>query len=446
MVVQQRQGHAVGTGTGVTGTKKGAGPVASQMRSGRGNWHLLSESELTELCLALGVPPEQTGTMSKVGLIAALRTRLVMSKHRGDHGPISSRFERLPTPSYADSRVETQGSPARRGLGDASRSHTYRASGALGYTANSDSRSRHATRRSNLSTWKRSGHKRFDMTTEDLNDMEDTFRKQLHSEVKVEPGWMTEQLPSKANGTSEAENKLRWYENSVLEYGLQINSMVQQGLVGYASGAVAPVADNGEYPDPPDRNSSSNDVGCPSDLVAMQHSFAQLERRMADASMTIDDSCRAAAVGSTVDEMLQERDDKPTFEPAVGEAAQDGVLTSPESARSAVTQASSQSSEGAGTEPLEGFAPWLENGRNGNGVLDRHELESAVGTFLARRHGEDEEAWTNAARQLRQNAQRTMPTGRTPEAQDALRGGEEWAQRLRRDMPGLSINAQLREY
>eukprot|EP01043_Picozoa_sp_COSAG02_P010765 COSAG02_NODE_385_length_23394_cov_43.838807_17_plen_469_part_00 len=460
---RRRQSHGavtpLGTGTGTgTGTGK-AGATVAQLRSGRGNWHLLSESELTELCLALGVPPEQTGTMSKVGLIAALRTRLVMSKHRGDHGPISSRFERLPAPSFADSRVEAQGSPPRRGLGDASRSHARRSrsSGALGDTTNHDTRARLAAeRRGNVSTWKRSAHKRFDMTAEDLHDMEDTFRKQMHSEAQGDSRWTAEQLPSRDTGAGEAENKLRWYENSVLEYGLQINSMVQQSIVGDAAGAAAPTpfAGTGDYAGPPGRSSMGTGTAARadghSDLVAMQNSFAQLERRMADASMSIDDSCRAAAVDSTVDEMLQGREDKPNFEPPVGGAAQGGGMTdvaatSPESARSAVTQASSQSSDGAGTATLEGLAPWLENGRDGNGELGRHELESAVGTFLARGQGEDEEVWANAVQRMGQTVQR-MPTGGTPEAQDALRGGEEWAQRLRRDMPGLSVNARLREY
>lgn len=435
-------------------------------RSGRGNWHLLSESELTELCLALGVPPDQTGNMTKVGLIAALRTRLVMSKHRGVHGASSSRFERLPPPSFADSRVEAQGSPPRRGLGDASRSQARsRSRGALGDTSNRDAtRTRQATgRRGRMSTWKRSAHKNFDMTVDDLNDMEETFRKRLHNDAyNKAAGWMAEQHPLTLTSTGEAE---RSYENSVLEYGLQINSMVQQGTVGCAdnsriSGGIAAPGTNGR-----------------SELAAMDASFALLERRMADASMTIDDSCRAAAVGSTVDEMLDAQaantattGTRRAATPAaarqgtgrdgggVAEASPDSTVASPESAASSQSVAASRVSS-QGTETISGaapgafgLAPWLENGgaerfglfdRDGNGVLDRQELEHAVGTFFSLGEGQNEEAWANAVQLgLKMNG---MPKGETPEAREALKGGEEWAERLRRDMPGLSVNAQLRE-
>ena len=435
-------------------TKTTASRELVHVRSGRGNWHLLSESELTELCLALGVPPEQTGTMSKVGLIAALRTRLVMSKHRGDHGPVTSRFERLPAPAFADSRVEGHGSPPRRGLGDASRAHSRsRSSGALGDTSNRDTRTRRAAeRRPKLSTWKRSANTRFDMTAEDLNDMEETFRQRLHSEPKGDTAWKAEQLSSTPAGTGEAENKLRWYENSVLEYGLQLNSMLQQGIGGEDAAASFPARGSGG----PSEHSSSMAAGAGyhSDLEAMQRSFAQLERRMADTSVSIDDSCRAAAVGSTVDELLREREEPGAYDTAYGNDSRAASPDSARSARSAVSQVSSQGSEaGASAHGALGLAAWLENGgterfsqfdRDGNGVLDRHELESAVSTFLAVGQGEDATAWTNAVQQHGRSYP-GMPTGETSEAQAALRAGEEWVQRLRRDVPGLSVNAQLRE-
>ena len=445
----------------MVGTQQRYGPAPKataskelvRVRSGRGNWHLLSESELTELCLALGVPPEQTGTMSKVGLVAALRTRLLMSKHRGDHGSTISRFERLPAPMFADSRVEGHGSPPRRRLGDASRSHSRsRSSGALGDTSNRDARTRRAAeRRPKLSTWKRSANTRFDMTAEDLNDMEETFRQRLHSEPKADTAWKAEQLSSTSAGAGEAENKLRRYENSVLEYGLQLNSMLQQGIGG-DDAASFPAGGSGG---PPEHSSSTGaGAGYHSDLEAMQHSFALLERRMADTSMSIDDSCRAAAVGSTVDELLSGREEQGAYYTADGNDSRAASPDSARSARSAASQASSQGSDaGAMAQGTLGLAAWLENGgterftqfdRDGNGVLGRHELETAVGTFLATGQGEDAAAWTNAVQQ-RGRSYHGMPTGGSTEAQEALRAGEEWAQRLRRDMPGLSVNAQLRE-
>lgn len=484
--------------------------AVAHMRSGRGNWHLLSESELTELCLALGVPPEQTGTMTKVGLIAALRTRLVMSKHRGDHSASISRFERLPAPSFADSRVEARGSPPRRGLGDASQSHsraTERRSSRADVSSSRDTRSRSrpaGERRGKASTWKRSMHKNFDMTADDLNDMEETFRRQMQEgrAENAHAGWVAEanadSLHKTVAGTGEAENKLRWYENSVLEYGLQINSMVQQDIVGDAAAAAASSASFSLAAAPSGSTIAQHPAaGAPSgrmaaaprsdqsELAAMSASFAKLERRMADASMTIDDSCRAAAVGSTVDEMLeavqgsqQEAagfaaaaaavggggaargvtvDDIRAAAAAAAASGGGGGVRSPESTGSQATSHASAESgasggrAGGGGGAL-GLAPWLESGgqerfgafdRDGNGVLDRGELESAVGTFLARGEGMggDERDWAKAL-------QASMPTGAldNPAAQEALRGGgEEWAQRLRRDMPGLSVEAQLRE-
>ena len=93
----------------------------------------------------------------------------------------------------------------------------------------------------------------------------------------------------------------------MLEYGLQINSMVQQGIEGDATAAAASTV--GEMAAPSDRRIGSisssrmnsetqHQQRISQELAALSASFAQLERRMVDASMTVDD-CRAAAVGST---------------------------------------------------------------------------------------------------------------------------------------------------
>ena len=47
------------------------------------NWGLLKESELRELIHALGGSPAETSTLTKHGLVAALRTRLLVQKHMG---------------------------------------------------------------------------------------------------------------------------------------------------------------------------------------------------------------------------------------------------------------------------------------------------------------------------------------------------------------------------
>lgn len=80
-----------------------------------GRYHLLSMSELTELCLALGCDPKDTATMSKLALVSALRTKLTLSRQqrsacaRAEHGchhPEIERSSPLPTP-----RSESPGSP-----------------------------------------------------------------------------------------------------------------------------------------------------------------------------------------------------------------------------------------------------------------------------------------------------------------------------------------------
>ena len=413
--------------------------LATTGARGRGNYHLLAESELTELCLALGVPPEQTGTMSKVGLIAALRTRLLMSKHRGDHGSSASRFERLPAPSFADSRMEVSAASRRESGSFAHREAQPRGRAAESRRERERERSAAARggterRSKGQSTWKRSGQKSFDMTADDLNDMEATFRQQMHHERAADAhgGWMADaqaqgmmasQQPAAA---AEAENRLRWFESSVLEYGLQINSMVQQGIGGdaanpassftFGASSAPDLGGNAGLGPPPGGIYAGGES---SKLEALSASFAQLERRMSNASVSIEDSCLAAAVGSTVDEMLQGMGaaaanteagaygltlDEGTAGAAGVEAALDtGLNRAKGGGAGSPSGASSASSLGerAGSG-VPGMAPWLEAQGNekfgkfdsdGNGLLDRGELESAVGAFFAQAQCDSTTSW-----------------------------------------------------
>lgn len=401
------------------------------MARGRGNWHLLSEAELTELLHALGCKPEQTSNMSKIGQIAALRTRLLMCKHRGDYPNTTvavsaarspSRFERLPPAPYADTRVVQVDGPrwarresvietshvdhsARRSAGAARERKQEPAP--RGILRNGSSRPDRAQQSQHSTALRR---QRPQLSSDDLQDMEETFRQQLRQEARSpeKPGEPT---------AGETEQKLRWYENSVLEYGLQINSMVQQSSVADRAPEAPSLGDKIHQSTAEQLMSSLSSVrepslhgddlpaalqqsvsqlqaaveggGAPDPSANLTEQFAQMERELASAATTIDDSCRAGAVRETVDEVM---------------AGKAPAVSLEEISNSSQISAGSAPGGTHGTSAA-GLVPWLEGAggeyfrkfdANSDGGLDRKELERAVGAFLAAGGGEDEARWSAA--------------------------------------------------
>jgi hypothetical protein len=272
------------------------------------------------------------------------------------------------------------------------------------------------------------------LTATDLSSMERDCRRQLQREAVASN-------PNKPLLEPSVEQKLRWYEQSVLEAGMQINGMVHRSMVAAGSihldRATSPPLDQqlqaaavasaglshetrqqeavslvageeqaGNFFAAPDPTISSVSIAADvsglsgaSVAVSLDDSFAQMERRLERTAKDIHDICRAQDVHTTVEEVLRE-----------------GPLTKTPAAAAACAAAAGlspgQDSGGAGglsrvAEPRlpRWSPPTIESGRetpwqemdgeyfqkydaDNSGTLARDELHKAAAQYLAQGRGE----------------------------------------------------------
>jgi hypothetical protein len=339
-----------------------------------GNWHLLKESELKELIQALGGTPEETCGLSQSGLVAALTTRLVVHKCRvaSRAAPAFNRSAALAVQtSHESSWRRPSGYPPELarpkflpGRHTDSRGATLE-EGRRSYRQEHPKADHHQQRPSVTSRNSSATQPHRPLTSDDIGAMERACRLQLQREA----AGTRAAAPDYAAGASHMEQKLRWYEESVLDAGTQIDSMVQHATLPTRAPTATPTQPHEEllsqqqsmvdefsarytenapqwraserYTDgaplmEPDREPSlvddlsvssgsfakpfvipdeiaagaashSKHVDLASVSLAMEFSenFSQMERQLDSTASSITEACEAAAINDTIDAIMR---------------------------------------------------------------------------------------------------------------------------------------------